>query len=126
MLAPLVHTVFAVEPVTSLRSFMKKKAAEKGLDNLYVMDGTLDYLPLPDKSLDVLITSNAIGWNLLEELKEITRVVQAGGHAIHLLQADEKDKNSLHKTLTASPWNYTCLQEKDGNRIRLRYFSVSR
>lgn len=122
MVAPLVHTVFAVEPVASLRSFMKEKVAEEGLENLYIMDGTLDSLPIPDQSLDVLITSNAIGWKLQEELEEIKRVVKHGGHAIHLLQMDEKDENPLHETLCSPPWNYACLRELDGNRIKLRYY----
>lgn len=126
MVALLAHTVFAVEPVTSLRSFMKKKAAEKGVENLYIIDGTLDSIPLPDHSLDILITSNAIGWNLTEELKEIGRVLKPGGYAIHLLQSDEKDENPLHETLTSSLWNYTCMREKDGNRKKLRYFTVTR
>ena len=126
LVGPQAHTVFAVEPVTRLRTFMKEKAMEKGLKNLYVMDGTLDSIPLPDKSLDVLITSNAIGWNLAEELIEIQRVVKPGGHAIHLLQAEETVENPFHETLTSSPWNYTSLQEKNENRMKLRYFTVSR
>jgi precorrin-6B methylase 2 len=126
LVAPLAQTVFAVEPVTSLRSFMKEKAGEKGLKNLYIMDGTLDSIPLPDHSLDVLITSNAIGWNLMEELHEIKRVVKPGGHAIHLLQAEEKVENPFHEILTSSPWNYTCLGATDGNRMKLRYINVSR
>ena len=64
LVAPQAHTVFAVEPVGSLRNFMKEKATKKGMKNLYVLDGTLHSIPLPDNSLDVLITSNAIGCNL--------------------------------------------------------------
>jgi len=124
LVAPQAHTVFAVEPVGSLRNFMKEKATKKGMKNLYVLDGTLDSIPLPDNSLDVLITSNAIGWNLNDELYEIQRVVKPGGHAIHLLQAEEKVENPFHEILTSSPWNYTCLREKDGKRIKLRYYTL--
>ncbi|MEA3462768.1 MAG: class I SAM-dependent methyltransferase [Bacteroidota bacterium] len=122
LVAPQAYTVFAVEPVATFRTYMKEKAIKKGVKNLYVLNGTLDSIPLPDQSLDVLITSNAIGWNLTEELNEIQRVVKPRGHAIHLLQADEKDENSLLETLTSSPWNYTCLREKDENRMKLRYY----
>lgn len=125
LVGPLVQTVFAVEPLSSFRTYMKVKAAEKGVENLYVIDGTLDSIPLPDHSLDILITSNAIGWNLMEELHEIQRVLKQGGHAIHLMQTDEKEKNPLHETLTSSPWNYTCMREKEGDRIKLRYFTVT-
>ncbi len=92
------------------------------MDNLFVMDGTLDSIPLPDHSLDVLITSNAIGWNLNEELKEIERVVKQGGHAIHLLQSNEQVENPFHLTLTSSPWNYTCIQDGNEEKMKLRYF----
>ena len=126
LVAPKAEVVIAVEPLASFRNFMKEKAVNKGMNNLYVMDGTLDSIPLPDNSLDVLITSNAIGWNLKEELVEIERVLKSGGHAIHLLQAEEKDENPYHDILTSSPWNYTCLQETGENRMKLRYFTVSR
>ena len=124
LVAPTVQTVYAVEPLASFRSYMKKKAAKDGVENLFVMDGTLDSIPHPDHSLDVLITSNAIGWNLDEELKEIERVVKPGGHAIHLLQSNEKLAYPFHETLTSSPWNYSCLQEGDEKKMKLRYFSL--
>lgn len=122
LMAPYAETVYAVEPITSFRSFMKEKAKEKNLNNLFVMDGTLDSLPFPDHSLDVLITSNAIGWQLNEELKEIERVIKPGGHAIHLLQSNEQLDNPFHETLISSPWNYTCLQSEDEEKMKLRYY----
>ncbi len=124
LVAPIVQTVFAVEPISSFRSFMKEKAAQNGVENLFVMDGTLDSIPLTDHSLDVLITSNAIGWNLNEELKEIERVIKPGGHAIHLLQSNEQVAYPFDETLTSSHWNYTCLQNKDGEKMKLCYFKL--
>jgi ubiquinone/menaquinone biosynthesis C-methylase UbiE len=121
LLAPYVQTVFAVEPIASFRSFMKEKAAKLETGNLYVMDGILDSIPLPDHSLDVLITSNAIGWNLSDELKEIERVIKPGGYAIHLLHSDPEQKNPYHEVLTASPWNYSCLQSASEGRKKIRY-----
>ncbi|MCK4990443.1 MAG: methyltransferase domain-containing protein, partial [Bacteroidales bacterium] len=123
LVAPFAQTVFALEPLCSFRTFMKEKAVKEDMHNLHVMDGTLDSIPLPDHSLDVLITSNAIGWNLEEELEEIERVVKAGGYAIHLLQSNEQLAYPFHETLTASPWNYTCLQEGDNKKLKLRYFA---
>ncbi len=113
LVAPIAQSVYAVEPLASFRSYMKDKAIKNSMDNLFVMDGTLDSIPLPGRFLDIIITSNAIGWNLLEELKEIERVVKPGGHAIHLLQSNEKLASPFHETLTSPPWNYTCIH--DGN-----------
>ena len=124
LVAPYVQTVFAVEPIASFRSFMKEKAVKKETGNLYVMDGTLDSIPLPDDSLDVLITSNAIGWNLSDELKEIERVTGPGGCAIHLLNSDPEKENPYHEILTASPWNYSFLQSESEGRQKLRYSKV--
>ncbi|MDF1573936.1 MAG: class I SAM-dependent methyltransferase [Bacteroidales bacterium] len=101
--APLVRIVYAVEPVSRFRSYMKEKAVSERVKNLFVMDGTLDSIPLPENSLDMLITSNAIGWKLDEELLEIERVVRPGGHAIHLLQSNEQAENPHHGTLTSPP-----------------------
>lgn len=121
LVAPFVQTVFAVEPVTSFRSFMKEKARKEGVGNLFVMDGTLDSVPLPDQTLDILFTSNAIGWNLLKELKEIERVIKPGGYAIHLIWSDVNQENPYDETLTSPLWNYTCSQQIDGEQIKLVY-----
>jgi methylase of polypeptide subunit release factors len=77
--------VFAVEPVAALRRFIREKAARQGLRNVYVVDGFLDQVPLPDSSADVLVTCNAIGWQIDRELAEVARVVRRGGTAVHLL-----------------------------------------
>ncbi len=46
-IAPIAETVFAVEPVTALRAHIRDKAARRGLDNVFVMDGLLSAVPLP-------------------------------------------------------------------------------
>jgi len=124
LVAPFAQTVYAVEPVTSFRSFMRDKAQRERVDNLYVMDGTLDSIPLPDQFLDVVITSNAIGWNLSDELKEVERVIKPGGYAIHLIWSDVHQENSLHEILISSPWNYSCFQDGNDKKMKLRYYKT--
>lgn len=121
MVAPLALTVYAVEPVTSLRSFMKEKASRENAENIFVMDGTLDSIPLPNHSIDVLITSNAIGWNLPRELQEVERVIRPGGFAIHLLWSNEVQENPFHETLTSEPWNYSCKEKKSPDEVKIIY-----
>jgi hypothetical protein len=82
--ASVARHVYAVEPVARLREFMRHKAAATGTTNLYVLDGTLDAIPLPNDTADVLLTCRAIGWRLDAELAEIERVVRPGGVALHL------------------------------------------
>ena len=122
MLARHAQTVFAVEPRNSFRSFMKEKAVKQDMHNLFVLDGTLDSIALPDDSLDILITSNAIGWNLDAELVEIERVVKPGGFAIHLLHSEpEQDDLSLN-TLTLPPWEYLFTRDLVENIVKKKYF----
>ena len=110
------RVVFALEPVTSLREFMRKKAKKEGTTNLFVIDGFLHEIPLPEDSVDVLITSNAITYGpFVDELEEIERIVKPDGYAIHLLiQSAEVFSNNkrIHQTLTSSKWNYQ-LEKKD-------------
>ena len=123
--AQFAYTVFAVEPVASFRRFMKDKAHKEKVKNLYVTDGFLDSIPLPDNSADVLMTSNAIGWNLEDELREIERVLKPNACAIHLLRnPDAKAENPLHDFLTSPDWNYSYTRYNDKNGLKLKYYKT--
>jgi len=105
-----VDTVYAVEPVTALRTFMREQRERLGFGNVYVLDGFLHDLPFPDGSLGGLVTRSALGWRLADELTEIDRVLRAGGHAMHLTGlAVKEDAEPLHSLLqdrgyTLSPY----------------------
>lgn len=86
-LAPLVRDVFAVEPVGNLRRYLRARAADLRLRNVHVVDGFVHQIPLPDASVDVVVTSHAIGWDLPREVAEIDRVLRPGGAAVHTLTA---------------------------------------
>jgi SAM-dependent methyltransferase len=115
--------VFAVEPVTSLRQFIREKASGIGVTNLFAIDGFLQAIPLPAGFADVLITSNAIGWRLEEELPEIERVVKPGGYAIHLFShADNEQVDPLHSLLTSPAWCYACSRDKGKDGWKRKYW----
>ena len=123
--AQFAETVFAVEPVTSLRGFIRDKVSKKNVKNLYAIEGFLDSIPLPDNSADVLMTSNAIGWNLKDELKEIERVLKPNGCAIHLLRSpDAKAENPLHDILISPDWEYICTEYQDTTGLKLKYYKI--
>ena len=117
--APTARQVFAVEPNTSLRRFISETAKSKHVRNVYPIDGFLHAIPLPDGFADVLITSQAIGWHLEDELREIERVVRTGGRAVHLLGYPvEMEDDPLFSVLTSSKWQYECIhyEGKDGRK----------
>ena len=109
--------VYAIEPVTRLRQFIKDKVYEADLGNIFVTDGFLHDMPLPDNAADVLITSHALGWHLEKELKEFERVVKKGGYIIHCPgTADIPGEEAQHHRLISPDWGYdfSGYQESDG------------
>jgi len=113
--APVAQVVFAVEPVATLRQYMRDKARRFGFDNVFVLDGFLSAIPLPPASADVLLTCQAIGWELAEELAEIERVVRPGGIAMHLFGTPcaEQSDNPLFQALSANGYHPDTFQEGD-------------
>jgi len=109
--------VYAVEPVTRLRQFIRDKAQEAFYRNVFVIDGFLHAMPIPDNCADVLITSHALGWHLEKELREFERVVKKGGYIIHCPgTADIPDEEAQHHRLISPDWGYdfSGYQESDG------------
>jgi len=101
---------------------MKSKIRSGGCGNVYPIDGVLDDIPLPDDSVDYLFTSQAIGWNLEGELREIERILKPDGSAVHLLKdAGDEEIRGLHEVLTSSEWDYRCERFPDASGPRLKY-----
>lgn len=119
--AQFADTVFAVEPAQGFRQFIKEKARRENVKNLFVVDGFLDSIPLPDNSADVLMTSQAIGWNLEDELREIERVLKPNAWAIHLFKDhDVEAGKKIHDSLTLQ-WKYECTKYQDTTGWKLKY-----
>lgn len=122
LLAKYAKTTYAIEPISSFRNFIREKANKEKQNNIYAIDGFLDSIPLTNNFIDVLMTSNAIGWNLEKELEEIERVVKPNGHAIHLMRTSGKEaENPFHDILISPKWNYSFEQHEENNRLKLKY-----
>lgn len=111
--AKYARYVFAMEPVARLRQFIKDKTKRDGINNLYVMYGSLHSIPLPDNSVDVLITSHALGWQLEEELREFERVVKNQGYIIHC-PATIDAPSQTHNELLEKGYDFDRYEEADG------------
>lgn len=121
--ARIARQVFAVEPVTRLRQFIRDKASRASLANLFVMDGFLHAIPLPDGFADVLITSHALGWQLENELKEFERAVKKGGFIIHCPGTAEKPaEESQHGRLVSSDWGYEFSRYRESDGWKRKYW----
>jgi len=115
--------VFAVEPVGRLRQFIRMRAAASGLRNLFVFDGFLDAIPLPDAFADVLITSHALGWRLEAELREFERVVRPGGTILHCPgTAEIEGEEQMHRQLISEDWRYHWARYEEADGPKRKYW----
>lgn len=121
--ARIAREVFAIEPVARLRQFIREKASKAGLKNLFVLDGFLHAIPLPDRFADVLITSHALGWRLEEELEEFERVVKKGGFIIHCPGTTEGAREEdQHRRLVSPDWGYEFSRYKESDGWKRKYW----
>jgi hypothetical protein len=114
--------VFAVEPVSRLRQFIRDKATQKGLTNLYVTDGLNHVLPFPDAFAGVVITSHAIGWQLQEELAEFERVVKRPGTILHCPGTATGVEDDTHAVLIGAPWDYRFAEYDEADGRKRKYW----
>ena len=121
LLADYAQTVYAIEPITAFRGFMRAKAKREKRANIFVVDGFLDAIPFPDDFLDFLFTSNAVGWNIRAELGEVKRVVKPGGEAIHIMRVQDMGDNPVHEELTGGNAGYRFRKNRDGSGMKLTY-----
>jgi ubiquinone/menaquinone biosynthesis C-methylase UbiE len=116
--------VFSVEPVTRLRQYIRVKAKEKGLTNVFVLEGFQHSIPLPSEFADVLLTSHALGWHLEEELQEFERVTQKGGYIIHCPGTAEESRNDemKHQRLISEDWQYKFSRYMEADGWKRKYW----
>ena len=125
MVAPYAKTVYAVEPLQRFREVIREKAQAGKIKNLFIVDGFLSSLPFPDHSVDVLLTSNAIGWSIDNELPEIERVVKPGGIIVHLMRTrGNKEKNPHHTKLISLEWGYVFTEIEEKEALRMKYYKI--
>lgn len=71
--------VYAVEPVETLRHFLREKCRDDGISNIRVTDGFVEDLPYPDSTFDIVISGHVVGDDYDRELAELERVCKPGG-----------------------------------------------
>lgn len=116
--------VFAVEPVTRLRAFIRKRLSGAGRRNAFVVDGFGHQVPLPDDFADVLITSHALGWRLEDELAEFERVIKPSGYIVHCPGTAEKAQREQddHLRLISPRWGYEFARYEETDGWKRKYW----
>jgi SAM-dependent methyltransferase len=120
--APLAQTVFAVEPVGNLRRFMKERACNLGLTNVYPVDGLLEDIPFPDGFADVTMSGHAYGDDPARECQEMVRVTKPGGMVI-LCPGTGMREVTAHEYLVSQGFAWSVFEEpRDG--LKRKYWKI--
>lgn len=71
--------VYAVEPVETLRHYLREKCKADGICNIRVTDGFVEDLPYPDSTFDIVMSGHVVGDDYDREVAELERVCKPGG-----------------------------------------------
>ncbi len=113
-LATDAHAVFAVEPVENLRSYMRRKAVERGLRNLFPVDGLITAIPFPDGFADITMGGHVFGEDPAQEYAEMRRVTRPGGQIILCPGNGDRD-DDIHRFLLEHGFDWSRFEEpRDG------------
>lgn len=109
--------VYAVEPVANLRVYLKKKAMELGLNNIFVVDGLIQDIPFEDEFADITIGGYVFGDQPDEEFREMMRVTKPDGTAI-LCPGNTDNDNNRHDFLIGKGFEWSRFEEPGGRPVR--------
>lgn len=114
--APMAAHVFAVEPVSNLRIYLKAQATGKGLRNVFPVDGLITEIPFPDQFADITMGGHVFGDHPEEECRELLRVTKLGGMVILCPGNDDQD-NTVHRFLVSQGFEWSRFEEPvDGTK----------
>jgi SAM-dependent methyltransferase len=120
--AEKARVVFAVEPVSNLRNFLKQEAVSNNLNNVYTMDGLITDIPFPPDFADITMAGHVFGEYLDREYEELSRVTKPGGMII-LCPGNNDLENDVHKFLIAHGFEWSSFEEP-GAGIKRKYWRV--
>jgi Methylase involved in ubiquinone/menaquinone biosynthesis len=84
--------VYASEPTDMLREYLRDKIRNENIENVIVLDGTIEQVPYEDNTFDIVMSGHVIGDNYDREIEELTRVVKNGGFIIDCIGDDNRKR----------------------------------
>jgi len=119
--AEKAQVIFAVEPVTNLRNFIKQKAISNHLDNIYTVDGLITEIPFPPDFADIAMAGHVFGEYLEREYQELSRVTKPGGMII-LCPGNNDLDNEVHQFLVLHGFEWSRFEEP-GAGLKRKYWT---
>ena len=122
LVAAQAEVVFAVDPVTNLRNYLKQKARARNLNNIYPVDGLITDIPFPPQFADITMGGHVFGDDLEAEYKELRRVTKSDGMII-LCPGNNDLDNETHQFLVSHGFEWSRFEEpRDG--MKRKYWKV--
>jgi SAM-dependent methyltransferase len=116
--APLAKYVYVSEPADRLREYMREKQERLGVNNIYVVDGTVESLPFPDLSFDIVMSGHVIGEDYQAEWREMSRVTKPSGWVIECPGEDDRKKpDGPAKEMIELGFSYSHYVSKTGGDV---------
>ena len=115
--AAKAKAVYAVEPVANLRLYLRVKAVDLGLSNIFVLDGLITDIPFEDEFADISIGGYVFGDDPDEELQEMLRITKPGGMVILCPGNDDQD-NERHSFLVKNGFEWSKFEEPGVRFVR--------
>jgi SAM-dependent methyltransferase len=118
--APKAKVVYAVEPVSNLRFYLKRKARKERLNNVFAVDGMITDIPFPDNFTDISMGGYVFGDNKEAECLEMERVTKKGGMVIYCPGNNDED-NEIHQFLVNRKYKWSKFEELE-ERMKRKYW----
>jgi SAM-dependent methyltransferase len=115
--APTAKAIFAVEPIANLRAFLKAKARDQGLKNVFPMDGLITDIPFLDDFADVTMGGHAFGDEPEGEYRELERVTRPEGMIV-LCPGNKDLDNERHCFLVSKGFHWSRFEEPQDGMMR--------
>jgi SAM-dependent methyltransferase len=112
--------IFAVEPVGNLRAFLKETARNRGLKDVYTMDGLITDMPFPANFGDIVMAGHVFGDHPKAEHAELVRVAKPGGMVI-LCPGNNDVDDDRHRFLVDQGFAWSRFEEP-GDGMKRKYW----
>lgn len=109
--------VYASEPVDRLREFMRDKIKTEEIQNITVVDGTIENIPYEDNTFDIVMCGHVLGDNYDKELAELTRVLKNEGYIIDCMGDDDRRREKPAEELLKRGFEYFYYRSSLGGDI---------
>ncbi|MEG0308774.1 MAG: class I SAM-dependent methyltransferase [Clostridium sp.] len=112
--------VYASEPVDSLREYLRDKIKGENINNVIVLDGTIEQIPYEDNTFDIVMSGHVVGDDYDRELAELTRVVKNGGYILDCIGEDNRKRTPDEELIKRGFESFYHVSKSGGDIYRYR------